>query len=147
MPWRWESFPELLDALQALPKGVNVVSFVPVSSLMVYVMGLEAAKSRPATKAEQLEMQRLLNETIDAGACGFSIQRLGEHSLQADYDGTPMPTDQMVDEDILVLGHVVEDLHVLREQVEGGCGVGALERVDELRHRGFDLLDAHWGLP
>ena len=126
MPWRWESFPEWLDALQALPKGVNVVSFVPVSSLMVYVMGLEAAKSRSATKAEQLEMQRLLNEAIDAGACGFSIQRLGEHSLQADYDGTPMPTDQMVDEDILVLADVAaragRGLHPDHPGRERRCG-------------------------
>ncbi len=60
MPWKWESLPEWLDNLDALPKGVNVVSYVPVSPLMVYVMGLEAAKSRPATPAERAEMQRLL---------------------------------------------------------------------------------------
>src|SRR5215470_15854905 len=49
MPWQWETLPEWLDNLERLPKGVNVVSYVPVSPLMVYVMGLEAAKSRPAT--------------------------------------------------------------------------------------------------
>src|SRR5580658_11083044 len=49
MPWKWESLPQWLDTLEALPKGVNVVSYVPVSPLMVYVMGIEAAKSRPAT--------------------------------------------------------------------------------------------------
>src|SRR5215470_4902727 len=49
MPFKWETLPEWLDALETLPKGVNVVSYVPVSPLMVYVMGLEAAKSRPAT--------------------------------------------------------------------------------------------------
>lgn len=92
MPWNWETFPEWLDNLAALPKTVNCVSYVPVSPLMVYVMGLEAAKRRPATGAERREMQRRLNKAMDAGACGFSIQRLGEHSLQADYDGTPMPS-------------------------------------------------------
>src|SRR5580698_3519422 len=109
MPFTWESLPEWLDALQNLPKGVNVVSYVPVSPLMVYVMGLEAAKSRPATPAERREMQRLLNEAMDAGACGFSIQRLGPHSLQADVDGTPMPTDCMDDEDVLILAEVLRD--------------------------------------
>jgi N-acyl-D-aspartate/D-glutamate deacylase len=113
MPWRWETFPEWLDNLQRIPKGVNVVSYVPVSPLMVYVMGLDAAKNRPATLAEQHQMQRLLHEAMDAGACGFSIQRLGPHSLQADYDGTPMPTDCMADEDVLVLADV------LRERDEG----------------------------
>jgi N-acyl-D-aspartate/D-glutamate deacylase len=113
MTWRWETFPEWLDNLEKLPKGVNIVSYVPVSPLMVYVMGLEASKSRPATPAERKEMQRLLNEAMDAGACGFSIQRLGPHSIQADVDGTPMPTDCMDDEDVLILADV------LRERDEG----------------------------
>ena len=34
-------------------------------------------------------MQRLLHEGMDAGLCGFSIQRLGPNSMQADFDGTP----------------------------------------------------------
>jgi N-acyl-D-aspartate/D-glutamate deacylase len=107
MPWRWETFPEWLDNLEKLPKGVNIVSYVPVSPLMIYVMGLDAAKSRPATPAEKKEMQRLLNEAMDAGACGFSLQRMGKHSLQADVDGTPMPTDTMADEDVLALAEVL----------------------------------------
>ena len=49
-------------------------------------------------------MQRLLHEGMDAGLCGFSIQRLGRNSVQADFDGTPMVTDTMVDEDILCPG-------------------------------------------
>lgn len=109
MPWRWETFPEWLDNLQNLPKGVNVLAYVPVSPLMIYVMGLEASKSRPATPEERAEMKRLLHEAMDAGACGFSIQRLGERSLQADFDGTPMPTDTMVDEDILALAEVLAE--------------------------------------
>ena len=40
-------------------------------------------------------MQRLLHEGMDAGLCGFSIQRLGPNSVQADFDGTPMVTDTM----------------------------------------------------
>ena len=125
MPWNWETFPEWLDNLQSLPKGVNIVSYVPVSPLMVYVMGIDAAKSRPATKAEQREMQRLLHEAMDAGACGFSIQRLGENSFQADYDGTPMPTDLMIDEDILVLADV------LRERDEGFIQITQAGQITE----------------
>jgi N-acyl-D-amino-acid deacylase len=77
------------------------------------VMGLEAAKTRPATPAERAEMKRLLHEGMDAGLCGFSLQRLGRNSAQADYDGTPMVTDTMCDEDILNLAEV------LRERGEG----------------------------
>ena len=76
---------------------------------MTYVMGLEAAKTRPATEQERKEMQRLLHEGMEAGLAGFSIQRLGPNSVQADFDGTPMVTDTMVDEDILCLAEVLAE--------------------------------------
>jgi N-acyl-D-aspartate/D-glutamate deacylase len=111
MSWQWETFPEWLDNLDRIPKGINVVSFVPVNALMVYVMGIDGAKSgRPASDAERSEMQRLLREAVRAGASGFSIQRLGKRSLQADFDGSPMPTDLMSDDDVLALADVLCEL-------------------------------------
>jgi N-acyl-D-amino-acid deacylase len=107
MKWDWETIPQYLDSLQRAPKGINCIQYMPTASLMIYVMGLEAAKTRPATEAERAEMRRLLNEGMDAGLCGFSIQRLGKHSAQADYDGQPMVTDTMCDEDILNLARVL----------------------------------------
>ena len=47
MPWDWETYPEFLDSLDRIPKGVNVLSYMPLNPLMMYVMGLEAAKGRP----------------------------------------------------------------------------------------------------
>src|SRR6478752_11344 len=105
--WDWETIPEYLDSLDAAPLGVNVLQYMPTASLMTYVMGLEAAKSRPATAGERKEMQRLLHEGMDAGLCGFSIQRLGPDSVQSDFDGSPMVTDTMCDEDILALAEVL----------------------------------------
>ncbi len=109
MSWDWETIPEYLDSLERSPLGVNVIQYMPTASLMIYVMGLEAAKTRPATPAERKDMQRLLHEGMDAGLCGFSIQRLGEHSTQADYDGSPMVTDTMCDDDILCLAEVLAE--------------------------------------
>lgn len=107
MLWDWTTFPEFLDSLDRIPKGVNCLSYVPVAPLMIWAMGLEAAKSRAATPNEQREMQRLLHEAMAAGAAGWSTQRLGKNSVQADYDGTPMVTDTMTDEDCLALGEVL----------------------------------------
>lgn len=109
MEWEWETIPEYLDSLEAAAKGVNCIQYMPTASLMTYVMGLEAAKTRPANDVERKEMQRLLHEGMDAGLCGFSIQRLGRNSTQADYDGTPMVTDTMVDDDILSLAEVLAE--------------------------------------
>jgi len=113
MRWEWETVPQYLDSLERAPKGVNCIQYMPTASLMTYVMGLEAAKSRPATDAERAEMRRLLAEGMDAGLSGFSIQRLGPDSTQADFDGSPMVTDTMCDEDIL------NPAAVLRERDEG----------------------------
>ena len=41
--------------------------------------------------------------------CGFSIQRLGPDSVQADFDGSPMVTDTMADADILALAEVLRE--------------------------------------
>src|ERR1700720_1034530 len=107
MSWDWETIPQYLDSLDRAPKGVNCIQYMPTASLMTYVMGLDAAKTRPATEAERADMRRLLSEGMDAGLCGFSIQRLGKHSAQADFDGSPMVTDTMCDEDILNLARVL----------------------------------------
>jgi len=107
MTWDWETIPQYLDSLNRSPKGVNCIQYMPTASLMTYVMGLEAAKNRPATEAERKEMRRLLDEGMEAGLCGFSIQRLGPNSTQADYDGSPMVTDTMSDIDILNLAEVL----------------------------------------
>jgi N-acyl-D-aspartate/D-glutamate deacylase len=109
MNWDWETIPEYLDSLDRSPKGINCIQYMPTASLMTYVMGLDAAKTRPATDAERAEMARLLNQGMDAGLCGFSIQRLGRNSGQADFDGSPMVTDTMCDEDILNLARVLHD--------------------------------------
>ena len=109
MPWDWETFPEFLASLERAPKGLNMLSYVGLNPLMSYVMGQEAAKERPATDAERSEMCRLLSEALDAGACGFSAQRLGVNPVQRDYDGTAMITDTMSPDDLLAFAGVLRE--------------------------------------
>ena len=40
--WRWETFPQYLDALDATPKGINYAAYVGHSALRAYVMGERA---------------------------------------------------------------------------------------------------------
>jgi N-acyl-D-amino-acid deacylase len=108
LPWDWVTYPEFLDSIDRHPKGINMLPFVPMAPVMVWTMGLEEAKSgRMPTEAETKEMQRLINQAMDHGACGWSAQRFGENSVQADYDGTPMVTDLMHDETALALASVL----------------------------------------
>jgi N-acyl-D-amino-acid deacylase len=110
MPWDWETFPQFLDSVERQSKGVNLLPYVPLSPLITYVMGLEAAKTRKPTEAETEEMCRLLDEAMDAGGCGWSAQRLhpsGGNCVQRDFDGTPMVTDLMHNETALAFARVL----------------------------------------
>ena len=78
LPWDWVTFPEFLDSVDRPPKGVNVLPYVPLGPLLVWVIGLDGAKAGPAAdQPEELaELRRLLHEAMDAGGCGWSAQRL-----------------------------------------------------------------------
>ena len=77
MPWDWVTFPEFLDSVDRARKAMNVLPYVPVSPLLIWVLGLEDAKAgRKPTDEEHAELVRLMNESMDAGACGWSAQRM-----------------------------------------------------------------------
>ena len=111
MPWDWETFPEFLDSMDRTPKGVNVLTYMPLNPLMAYVMGLPAAKERGATDAEMAEMTRLMSEGLDAGACGFSaqLQTTAEFEPQRDVDGSLMITNTMQKKDLMAFAGVLRD--------------------------------------
>ena len=109
MLWDWETFPEFLDSLDRMPKGINVISYVPLTPLYGWVMGWDEAKKRRPTEAELKEMTRLVHEAMDRGACGWSAQVTGANSGQRDYDGTPMITDLMTNEEILAFAKILGD--------------------------------------
>lgn len=114
LPWNWESFPEYLETMRALPKSVNILTYLPLNPLLIYVMGIDAAKSRRPTGDEIAEMHRLINAAMDAGAIGLSMSVMGiEGNSHVDFDGSAMPTDVMHDDD------VVEICRALAERGEG----------------------------
>ena len=109
MTWDWVTFPEFMDTLERIPKGVNCLTYVPLTPLYAWVMGWDEAKKRRPTDAELQEMVRLVNEAMDAGACGWSAQVLGKTSVQRDYDGTPMITDLLSEFELLTFAKVLAD--------------------------------------
>lgn len=111
MPFDWETYPQFMDKLDRQPKGVNLLPYVPMNPLMGYVMGVDESKTgRMPTDQEHATMRRLLNEAMDAGACGWSAQRLkpdGPSAVQRDFDGSPMNTDIMHDETCIEMAKVL----------------------------------------
>lgn len=110
MSWDWETFPQWLEHLKALPKGINIASYLPMNALLSYVVGPDEAKRRPCTPAERAEMRRLLHEALDAGASGFAFSYLGaEGNNHLDYDQSPMPSDVMDPEEAYNLADVLRE--------------------------------------
>ncbi len=76
--WTWETFPEFLDAVDALPKGINYAGYIGHSALRTHTMG-ERAFTDPATEDDLKTMQRAVQEAVRAGAIGFSTSRTLNH--------------------------------------------------------------------
>lgn len=65
----WETFDEYLSAMEAQQLGVNVAAYVGHGALRIAAMDGE---SRVASKDEVRKMGRLLDESLESGAIGFS---------------------------------------------------------------------------
>jgi len=81
--WRWESFPEYLDVLESLPKGINYAGYMGHCALRTYVMGQRAFTDQ-ASEDDLARMVHLVKEAVAAGAHGFSTTRSVSHQTSDD---------------------------------------------------------------
>ena len=79
VPWGWESFPEFMDALEAMPRAIDVATQVPHNPVRAYVMGEDASSDRPSTPDERERMATIVWEGLASGALGFTTSRTKFH--------------------------------------------------------------------
>ena len=84
--WSWTTYPEYLDAVERLPKGINYSAYIGHSALRTYVMG-ERAFTEEATPDDLESMKREVRNAIQAGAAGFTTSRTRNHQTP---DGQPV---------------------------------------------------------
>ena len=84
--WSWTTYPEYLDAVERLPKGINYSAYIGHSALRTYVMG-ERAFTEEATPDDLEAMKREVRSAIQAGAAGFTTSRTRNHQTP---DGQPV---------------------------------------------------------
>ena len=81
--WKWETFPQFLDVLDGLPKGINYAGYIGHSALRTYVMG-ERAFAEPGSEDDVKAMVHHVKDAIRAGAIGFSTSRSVNHQTADD---------------------------------------------------------------
>jgi len=81
--WGFETYPEYLDAVDALPKGINYAGYVGHSALRTFVMG-ERAFEEQATSDDVAAMEKELAAGMRAGAMGFTTSRTLNHQTSDD---------------------------------------------------------------
>jgi N-acyl-D-aspartate/D-glutamate deacylase len=100
--WSWRSTQDYLDSLEGA-LGVNAGFMVGHSAVRRTVMGPDAS-SRAATEAEVAAMERLVEESIEAGGIGFSSTWSRTHN---DADGGMVPSRHGTREEVLALCRAV----------------------------------------
>jgi N-acyl-D-amino-acid deacylase len=81
--WTWSTFSEYLDAVDALPKGLNYAAIIGHSALRTFAMG-ERAFEQTATDDDLSAMVAELRSALRAGAAGFSTSRSAGHLTSDD---------------------------------------------------------------
>jgi N-acyl-D-aspartate/D-glutamate deacylase len=100
--WSWRSTQDYLDSLEG-ELGVNAGFMVGHSAVRRTVMGPDAS-ARPATEAEVAAMERLVEESIQAGGIGFSSTWSRTHN---DADGGMVPSRHATRDEVLALCRAV----------------------------------------
>jgi N-acyl-D-amino-acid deacylase len=82
LSWNWETYGEYLDAIDALPKGVNVAGMIGHVALRYYVMGPRSIDHDAVpTDGELSEMTQICRDALAAGAIGVSTSRSLTHRV------------------------------------------------------------------
>jgi N-acyl-D-aspartate/D-glutamate deacylase len=121
--WRWESFPEYMDALAQMPRVLDVAAQVPHCAIRAYVLG-ERAHDLDLGDDEIAEMARLTTEALRAGAVGFSTSRTILHRSRHGL----VPGTHSKPEELLGIGRAL-----------GNAGHGVFEMVSDLQGQEPDL--------
>jgi N-acyl-D-amino-acid deacylase len=138
MKWNWETFPEYLDALEEMPRTVDVGTHVPHGAVRAYVLGDREKPGAVPTEDDILKMSAIVEEGVRAGALGFSTSRT---VLHRSIDGEVVPGTTATKEELIAIGRAM-----------GRAGHGVFEMASDMRREWDEFgwmgaLSRETGLP
>jgi len=145
--WTWTTFPEFLDRVEGLPKGINYAGYIGHSALRTYVMG-ERAFEKEAGEDDLRAMERELRDAIRAGAIGFTTSRSPSHETP---DRRPVASRLASWGEVRRLVGVMGDMNAGVFELAGERAGGDPERLRDYHVRLRDLAvetgrPITWGL-
>jgi N-acyl-D-aspartate/D-glutamate deacylase len=145
--WTWTTFPEFLDRVEGLPKGINYAGYIGHSALRTYVMG-ERAFEKEAGEDDLRAMERELRDAIRAGAIGFTTSRSPSHETP---DRRPVASRLASWDEVRRLVGVMGDMNAGVFELAGERAGGDPERLRDYHVRLRDLAvetgrPITWGL-
>jgi N-acyl-D-amino-acid deacylase len=138
MKWNWETFPEYLDALEEMPRTVDVGTHVPHGAVRAYVLGDREKPGAVPTDEDIAKMADIVEEGVRAGALGFSTSRT---VLHRSIDGEVVPGTTATKEELIAIGRAM-----------GRVGYGVFEMASDMRREWDEFgwmgaLSRETGLP
>jgi len=107
----WNGVREYYQHLETVPMGPNVASLIGHSNVRAHVMGMERSlKVEKAEPEEVKKMQRIVDDALDEGYTGLSIDMLPWHRLDGDpFRGISVPSQHAHPNEYRSLAHVVRN--------------------------------------
>ncbi|KHS45815.1 N-acyl-D-amino-acid deacylase family protein [Novosphingobium subterraneum] len=138
MTWDWETFPEYLDALEKMPRAVDIGTHVPHGAVRAYVLGDREKPGAIPTEDDIRKMAEIVEEGVRAGALGFSTSRTVIHKS---VDGEVVPGTTATAEELIEIGRAM-----------GRVGHGVFEMASDMRREWDEFgwmgaLSRETGLP
>jgi N-acyl-D-amino-acid deacylase len=134
LAWNWETYGEYLQAIDRMPKGVNVGGMIGHCALRHFAMGERGLDEAPASDDDISIMTDLVDEAMQAGALGFSTSRTLLHRVP---DGRPVPGTWADERELLAIGDVL-----------GGHRKGVFEVAPRFERPGTNFentrTEMHW---
>ncbi|MBB3858845.1 N-acyl-D-aspartate/D-glutamate deacylase [Novosphingobium hassiacum] len=138
MTWDWETFPQYLDALEKMPRTVDVGTHVPHGAVRAYVLGEREKPGALPTTDDIRKMADIVEEGVRAGALGFSTSRTVIHKS---VDGEVVPGTSATPEELIEIGRAM-----------GRVGHGVFEIASDMKREWNEFgwmgaLSRETGLP
>ena len=104
--WKWETFPQYIEAASHLKLGINVGFLAPLTPFRHYIMG-EESMDRAARPEEIKQITQLIYDAVAAGAMGWSTSKAANH---VGYQGRPLASRLASMDELVAYAGVLKDL-------------------------------------